>query len=161
MTIARGIATGLTVAAALFAAIQFVPYGHRHTNPPAGKAVAWDSPRTLELARRTCFNCHSNETSWPWYASVAPVSWKIQRHVDEGREKLNFTAFEPGQQRVARAAGKAWRELSEGDMPPGDYLLMHPEARLDAAEKQELVRGLKATFAAFAARAQERGDEHD
>ena len=73
---------------------QFVPYGLEHTNPPDGALASFDSPATEDLARRACFDCHSNRTRWPWYASIAPISWRVQQHVIEGRKKLNFTAFE-------------------------------------------------------------------
>jgi heme-binding protein len=146
----------------LLAVIQLVPYGRDHTNPPAGRLVAWDSQQTQDLARRACFNCHSNETRWPWYASIAPLSWRIQTHVREGREKLNFTAFEPGNEKVADAAGEAAESVTKGEMPPQDYMLMHPEARLSYAEKQALVTGLEATFAGFGERGRgEHGESRD
>lgn len=66
----------------LFALLQLVPYGRNHTNPPAVSQIAWDSPQTLDLAQRACFDCHSNETKWPWYTNIAPFSWLIQRDVD-------------------------------------------------------------------------------
>jgi hypothetical protein len=135
---------------AVLALIQLVPFGRRHTNPPDGAQVSWDSPATQRLAERACYDCHSNHTRWPWYASVAPASWRVQNHVDEGREHLNFTAFDTTARRMRRAAGEAAEEVEKGDMPPNDYLLMHPEARFTAAEKDTLVAGLKRTFAAFA-----------
>ena len=146
----------------LLVAVQLVPYGRKHTNPPTGQLVAWDSPRTQDLARRACFNCHSNETRWPWYASIAPISWRIQTHVMGGRQKLNFTAFDAGNEKMADAAGEAAETVTKGEMPPQDYMLMHPEARLSYAEKQELVAGLQSTFAAFGERGhgehEERGE---
>jgi hypothetical protein len=57
-----------------FLLIQLVPYGRAHANPPVVKEPAWDSPTTRALAKRACFDCHSNETVWPWYTNVAPVS---------------------------------------------------------------------------------------
>jgi hypothetical protein len=150
MSEARHVTVGLGILVAVLALIQLVPYGRAHTNPPPGATPAWDSPRTQELARRACFNCHSNETRWPWYASIAPLSWRIQTHVNEGREKLNFSAFAPANHEVAEAAGEAGKTVRKGEMPPQDYLLMHPEARLTAEEKLALAAGLDATFAAFA-----------
>lgn len=133
-----------------FLMLQLVPYGRDHSKPPAGALVAWDSPQTQDLARRACFNCHSNETQWPWYSTIAPVSWRIQQHVDEGRKTLDFTAFDPGNKDVAKSAGEAGETVSEGEMPPRDYLLLHPEARLSPAEQTALAQGLNATFTAFA-----------
>lgn len=127
---------------ALFVLMQAVPYGRDHTNPPVIEQPAWDSPATEQLARRACFDCHSNETKWPWYSWIAPVSWRVQDHVDEGRGHLNFSRFDKAQ----RNATEAVKEVQEGDMPPWDYALAHSEARLSDAEKQQLIEGFKKTF---------------
>ncbi len=127
-----------------FLLIQLVPYGHDHTNPPVTGEPAWDSPATKVLAQRACFDCHSNETAWPWYSNVAPVSWLLQRHVTEGRQRLNFSTWGTSRQEVERAA----RLIQEGEMPSWDYLILHPDARLSDAEKQQLIDGLTKTFAA-------------
>ena len=127
--------------------VQVIPYGHQLTNPPVGREPSWDSPATRELAKRACFDCHSNETTWPTYARVAPVSWLIQHDVDEGRSKLNFSEWD----RLQRDATDTAKEVMEKDMPPSTYLLMHPLARLTDAEREQLVRGLQITL----------GDAHD
>lgn len=125
-----------------FLLIQLVPYGRAHTNPPVLNEAPWDSPQTRTLAERACFDCHSNETEWPWYTNVAPASWLIQRDVDEGREDLNFSEW------GSRGEGEEIEELVEvileGEMPPVQYLPLHPDARLTAAEKQQLADGLEA-----------------
>jgi hypothetical protein len=77
----------------LFGLIQLVPYGRDHTNPPVVAEPAWDSPQTRALAVRACFDCHSNETVWPWYSNVAPASWLVQRDVDDGRRRLNWSEW--------------------------------------------------------------------
>jgi hypothetical protein len=122
--------------------IQFVPYGREHVNPTVTLEPRWDSPRTRELATRACFACHSNETQWPWYSNVAPLSWRIQNHVDEGRQKLNFSEFDRPQEEAHEAA----EAVHEGEMPPWDYVLAHPEARLSPSEQQDLIRGLQLTL---------------
>lgn len=127
---------------ALVAAIQLVPYGRDHTNPPVTAEPAWDSPRTRELAKAACFDCHSNETVWPWYSHVAPVSWLVQRDTDEGRRKLNFSEWDKPQKEADEAA----KAVREGDMPMWIYLPAHPEARLSDADKQALINGLEATM---------------
>jgi hypothetical protein len=126
----------------LFGLIQLVPYGRNHTNPPVVAEPNWDSPRTRELAQRACFDCHSNETVWPWYSNVAPVSWLVQRDVDEGRRRLNFSDWSQAQ-RGEREGGDV---VLEGRMPPVYFLWMHPNAALSASEKQELASGLQATM---------------
>jgi mono/diheme cytochrome c family protein len=126
----------------LFGLIQLIPYGRNHTNPPVVAEPKWDSPRTKELAQRACFDCHSNETVWPWYSNVAPISWLVQRDVDEGRRRLNFSEW--GSQQ--RAANEVAGIVLEGEMPPFQYLPTHPEARLSQSERQELAQGLQATL---------------
>jgi hypothetical protein len=91
---------------------------------------------------RACFDCHSNVTVWPWYANVAPVSWLLQRHVDEGRARLDFSTWRTTRQEVERTS----RQISGGEMPPADYLLLHPDARLSDAETQQLIDGLTRTI---------------
>src|SRR5262245_29295439 len=75
----------------LFAVMQLIPYGRDRSNPPVVQEPAWDSPRTRELAVRACFDCHSNETQWPDYARVAPLSWMVGRDVEVARSVLNFS----------------------------------------------------------------------
>jgi len=123
-------------------AIQLVPYGRDVTNPPVIAEPAWDSPATREIAQRACFDCHSNETVWPWYSRVAPVSWLVYRDVQEGREKLNFSEWGQGEQEVDEIV----EVVQEGEMPMPIYLPMHPEARLGPAEKQALIQGFQNTF---------------
>ncbi len=124
-------------ALAVVVLIQFVPYGHTHTNPPETKQPAWNSPATQALFHRTCFNCHSNETVWPWYSHVAPMSWLVQNDVNGGRSHLDFSEWDHPQRHAKDVAA----EVQQGDMPPWFYLPMHPEARLTAADKQALIDG--------------------
>jgi hypothetical protein len=124
-----------------FLAIQLVPYGRDHTNPPVGSEPVWDSPETRALARKACFDCHSNETAWPFYSHVAPASWLIQHDVTEGRATLNFSEWQRPQDEATEAA----EEVSEGKMPPRIYRLMHAHARLSDADRDRLARGLAST----------------
>jgi mono/diheme cytochrome c family protein len=131
--------------------IQLIPYGHNHTNPPVAKEPAWNSPETRALFRRACFDCHSNETAWPWYSHVAPVSWLLQNDVDGGRGHLNFTEWD----RPQRHATDVTAQVQQGDMPPWFYLPMHPAAKLSGAEKHALMDG-----AAKSLGAQTAADKH-
>jgi len=135
--------------AALVILIQVVPYGRAHQNPPVIQEPAWDSPATRALAVRACFDCHSNETVWPAYANVAPVSWLIQHDVDEGREHLNLSEWNRPQEDATEAA----EQVRDGSMPPLQYLPMHPEARLTDAEREVLAQGLERTLGTEDARA--------
>ncbi|MGH7142673.1 MAG: heme-binding domain-containing protein [Planctomycetota bacterium] len=119
--------------------LQGVPYGHAHTNPPVSAEAPWRTPAVHELARRACYDCHSNTTRWPWYSYVAPISWLVQDDVDEARSKLNFTEWDRPHRRIAAAPD----ELSSGDMPPGDYCEMHSQANLTDAEKKQLIAELQ------------------
>jgi mono/diheme cytochrome c family protein len=143
MSLRRAIRIGLLLFVGVFLVIQVIPYGRDHTNPPATAEPAWDSPKTRSLAAAACFDCHSNETEWPWYTNVAPMSWLIQHDVDEGRSALNFTEWDRPQD--AEDVGEVIRE---GEMPPWTYTILHSGARLSDAEKERLIAGLEATFLA-------------
>src|SRR5262245_41898585 len=122
--------------------MQLVPYGRAHSNPRVIAEPAWDSPRTRELAVRACFDCHSNQTRWPWYANVAPFSWTVQFDVETARSVINFSEWN----RRYALTGYAGRRTSSGMMPPYKYRMAHAEADLTPAERMELARGLEATL---------------
>jgi hypothetical protein len=117
--------------------IQLIPLPGRGNNPPVTSEPNWDSPQTRALAKRACFDCHSNETIWPWYSYIAPVSWLVYNDTMGGRSRLNFSEWNRSQ----RGAGEIVEKIQEGEMPPAIYLPMHPSARLTAAEKQQLITG--------------------
>ena len=134
---------GLAILALLVLA-QLVPYGRAHDNPPVTGEPKWDSARTAQLVADACNDCHSNLTDWKWYSNVAPASWLVQRDVDEGREKLNFSEWDKFQE----GTGEAAETVEEGEMPPLQYKLLHSSARLSDSEKQDLANGLRRTLAA-------------
>lgn len=122
----------------LVVGIQLVPVDR--SNPPE-QGVVPASPEVLAVLERSCFDCHSNQTRWPWYAYVAPVSWSIAHDVKEGRKELNFQEWSRASARKrARVARKVWEEVEEGKMPLPNYLRMHPEAKLSAADRAVLQR---------------------
>ncbi len=135
-------AVGLASIVGVFLLLQLVPYGRTHSNPPTIAEPAWDSPRTRALVVRACFDCHSNQTRWPWYSNVAPFSWSVQFDVETARSVINFSEWN----RRYALAGYAGRRTSTGMMPPYKYQMAHPEANLTPAERLELARGLEATF---------------
>ena len=132
---------GATLASLLI--IQLIPYGKDHSNPPVNGEPAWSSPRTRELMVNACFGCHSNSVEYPTYASVAPISWTVQSHIDEGREKVNYQEWNLRQSE----AEETIEVIREGSMPPSYYTMFgkHPEAKLTDAEISELIAGLLAT----------------
>ena len=119
--------------------IQLIPLPARGNNPPVVSEPAWDSPQTRTLAKRACFDCHSNETVWPWYSYVAPVSWLVYNDTMDGRRRMNFSDWSTRRQ---PNVGEITEKIQEGEMPPAIYLPMHPAAQLIAAEIQQLITGL-------------------
>jgi mono/diheme cytochrome c family protein len=124
---------------AVFGLIQLVPYGRNHTNPSVVQEIQWDSPATRALAQRACFDCHSNETVWPWYSNIAPASWLLAMDTSEARDRMNFSDWGSRSQPAEVIA----RQIEQGSMPPGRYLALHPEAHLSDAEIAQLVAGLR------------------
>ena len=121
------------VAAGLLLAIQLVPVDR--SNPPVESTVP-APPAVEEILRRACFDCHSNETAWPWYSRVAPASWIVARDTRQGREHLNFSTWNrlDPEERIDLLE-EVWEEVDAGDMPMAIYLPLHPEARLTEADK--------------------------
>ena len=115
--------------------LQLVPYGWRHSNPPVTGAAVWPSAEAERLARAACYDCHSNETEWPVYSYVAPMSWLVRYDVDRGRDALNFSVG--GGDDLDDAA----EEVEDRSMPPDRYVRLHPDARLSAAERAGPDRG--------------------
>jgi hypothetical protein len=126
----RRVALALAVVAL---GIQFVPV--QRTNPPVTADI--EAPDDVHaILRRACYDCHSNETRWPWYAHVAPVSWLVAKDVAGGRRKMNFSDW--GTYHVDRQETKIreiWEEVSEDEMPLAIYRPLHPEARLTDADR--------------------------
>ena len=143
------------VALGLAAVLQLLPVGAPRDNPPVRAEPQWSSPRTRELFLRSCGDCHSNETRWPWYSRVAPVSWLVAHDVKGGRGHLNVSEWD----RPQKDADEAAEEVRDGEMPLPLYLAAHPGARLSATERAELIAGLEATFGAGDGRGRGRGGE--
>jgi len=135
----RWIRWGLVGALGALALIQLVPYGRDHTNPAVTRAASFAPGPGLELARGACFDCHSNETAWPWYTNIAPASWLVQRDVDEGRATVNFSEWDRPQSEVDELLDV----IRDGDMPPTSYTLIHPRARLSDAERATLLDAMR------------------
>ncbi len=129
-----------------FIVLQIVPAGSINArfaatgNPPVTTTIKWDSAQTEQLVRAACFDCHSNETRSMWYSNIAPVSWLVNKDINEGRQKLNFSTGRhlEGDEMI--------QQIERGKMPPDIYLPMHPEANLTAEQKQQLIAGIQATF---------------
>lgn len=126
----------------LFLIIQLIPFGHIRTNPPVVSEPQWSSPEARALVKEHCFQCHSNETNWTWYANIAPGSWLIAYDVIEGRQKFNFSDWQnnPGE------LDEMIETIQGGEMPPIQYWVFHPNSRLNAQQKQELINALESSI---------------
>lgn len=122
--------------------IQLVPYGRDHDNPPVVNEPEWSSESDRALVARACFDCHSNETEWPWYSNIAPVSWWTQNHVDEGRAELNFSEWSWDYDELDEIA----ESVMEGEMPPGYYENGPSSPNLTSWEREQLIWALVNTF---------------
>jgi hypothetical protein len=147
------------IALGLFVLIQVVPYGRDHANPTERDEPVWDSPETRAVFFRACRDCHSNETVWPWYSHIAPMSWLVQGDVEEGRSHFNVSDWGREKQHGDEAAEMVRTE----EMPLWFYLPLHPDARLSAKERERFIAGLERTFPEEAEAADESGDHghHD
>ncbi|KAB2905315.1 MAG: hypothetical protein F9K27_04575 [Anaerolineae bacterium] len=134
----RYVLVGAGVLVALAVLIQLIPV--TRDNPPTKAEPAWTSAEVRSIAEKACFDCHSNKTDWPWYSKIAPISWRVAGHVHEGREYLNFSEWDNNNE-----GDELVEVVQEGEMPPWDYRLMHPNARLTDKEKDLLM----AEFAAL------------
>lgn len=130
-----------------FIGIQFIPSNHAHANPAVVREVLWDSPATRALAERACFDCHSNETEWPWYARVQPMTMLLEADIDAGRSLMNFSDWKDV---TFINADLIEKKLRAGEMPLPRYVMLHPEAKLSDTEIDALVVGLARTFATTA-----------
>lgn len=130
------LAGGAGVLAVLLLGAQFIPVPR--TNPPVEQDVP-APPAVKAILRASCYDCHSNETVWPWYSRVAPVSWLVSSDTEEGRSRLNFSTwnqYTPEQQ--AENLAQALLQIKKGEMPPWFYTIKHTEGKL-TPEKQALL----------------------
>jgi hypothetical protein len=112
------------------------------TNPPVERdfitAASPPAPVAADL-RAACYDCHSHETTWPWYAHIAPVSWLIASDVNEGREHLDFSEWPAAAAEAAKKLDRINEVLDYREMPPKKYTLIHANARLTEAQRKELM----------------------
>ena len=127
----------------LFVAVQF--FRPDRTNPSADQALAVGvqsgiTPPVANLIKTSCYDCHSNETRWPWYSHVAPVSWLVADDVKDGRERLNFSDWPRAlPERAAKRLERMSEELGYKDMPPAKYTIIHADARLTDDQRKQLI----------------------
>ena len=116
--------------------IQLIPVDR---TAPIDAGVVQAPKEVMQILKRSCFDCHSNHTHWPWYGYVAPVSWWVSDHIEEAREALNLTSWNDyDTDEQVEFVEDIWDEVDLGKMPPNYYLWMHPHAALTQSEKQAL-----------------------
>ncbi len=111
------------------------------TNPPVDPAKTMAAHTSMPgdvsaVLQRACQDCHSNQTTWPWYSQVAPISWLLVRHVSEGRRELNMSEWAQYQpRRKERKLKEMCEQVQKGKMPMASYLILHPDAQLSEQER--------------------------
>ncbi|KXZ30260.1 heme-binding protein [Leptospira santarosai] len=116
--------------------LQFLPI-----RPPEGKNrnEIQTSDEVKKILRKSCYDCHSDLTEWPWYSKIFPINVYLYRHVREGKVELNLSEWGSLSKKEKSTKGDSILEtLEEGEMPPGDYILLHPSAKITQYELQIL-----------------------
>ena len=124
--------------AVVFAGLQFIRPAR--TNPPVDEsrtilARTRTAPEVASILERSCNDCHSNQTRWPWYSQIAPVSWFVVNHVNVGRREMNLSdwaQYSANEQR--HFLNKIYREVKSGQMPLSSYVRLHGEAKLSSED---------------------------
>jgi len=135
----------------LFIVIQFIPSGIPENKPENEKNISKSSLVTgpvLDHLRNSCFDCHSDQVQFPWYAKVAPSSWLLADHINEGKESLNFSGWEDYSKREKIGfLQKIKDEVESGNMPLKSYLLIHRDAKLSSEDILSLSKWTEAAMA--------------
>ncbi len=133
----------------LFVIIQF--FRIDKTNPPVEvgqdiMSISNPNSDVSSILKKACYDCHSNETKYPWYSNVAPISWLLKSHIDEARSELNFSTWgKYSLKKQQHKLSEAYEEVEEDEMPLYGYVKMHSEANLSETEKTQLLNWFKAT----------------
>jgi|SRR6185312_3690400 len=99
------------------------------------------SPAVKNILEKSCYDCHSNHTNYPWYANIQPVASWLANHVNEGKDELNFSEFNTyKQKRKVHKLKEIIEQVKEGEMPMSSYLIIHKEAALSEEQKTELIK---------------------
>lgn len=141
MSITKKILVGLLI---VLVAIQFIrpEKNLSAAQSPDDIFAHYPAPDSVKtLVKTSCYNCHSNNSVYPWYAEVQPVAWWLDHHIEEGKGKLNFSDFAAFDQKFkSHKLDEVMEEVEEEKMPLKSYLLTHPEARLTQAQRESIVK---------------------
>jgi Haem-binding domain len=134
----RVLRIALPILIVAFVAIQFVR--PERTNPPVDPSLEVRAPANVQaILERSCYDCHSSETRWPWYSNIAPMSWTLVHDVEEGREEMSFSHWNSYSARdQEHLREEICEQVEDGEMPLKPYTLMHPRARLSDEDRRVL-----------------------
>jgi len=147
------------VLALLVIFILMQAYRPSRENPPVDQSKTIEQtmsipPDVQTILSRSCNDCHSSKTTWPWYSNVAPVSWMLADHVKDGRAEMNFSnwaTFSP--RKKGRKLQEICEQVNKGEMPVSSYLWIHTDAKLSPQEKNRLCEWANAEKAKYPASA--------
>lgn len=132
-----------------FVIIQFI----RPARNRSGQASAADFTKVYQVPvdvqsvlQKACYDCHSNNTRYPWYTNIQPMGWMMARHIKKGKEQLNFNEFGSytGRRRISKLKGIA-NQIRDGDMPLWSYKIMHKQGRLSDSQKKLVIEWINKT----------------
>jgi hypothetical protein len=132
----------IIVLAIVFVGLQFIRSAK--TNPPIDQSQTIEAhtqmtPQVAAILDRSCNDCHSNKTRWPWYSNVAPASWLVIGHVNDARKDLNFSEWSKrDRDRQSKKLQQMCDEVTDGAMPLGSYTPLHPGSKLSADDVKTL-----------------------
>jgi len=132
---------------AIFILIQFIRIDK--TNPKVDQAqdfisIYKPSESITKTLKSSCYDCHSNESKYPWYSNIAPVSWMVKHHIDEGREELNFSEWGIfSTKRKAKKIEEIIEEIEVGEMPMKPYVIMHNDAKISDTNRKKFLAFFK------------------
>jgi hypothetical protein len=131
----------------LGAGIQLIPVPKNQSEKvsEADFLQTMEAPVAIQnMIKSSCYDCHSNNTNYPWYGRVRPFAWLLQKHIDQGKDELNFSTFQEYSGRMQREKIRSMiSQISDGEMPLKEYLWMHPEAELSDSDKARLIEYLE------------------
>ncbi|WP_374442449.1 heme-binding domain-containing protein [Epilithonimonas sp.] len=137
----------LLILAVVFIFIQFFQIDK--TNPPVNEGMDFlkikDTPEPIaKIIRNSCYDCHSNESKYPFYSNIQPFAWLLKNHIDEGRQELNFSVFATYEKkRQAHKLEESAEMVERKEMPLESYQIAHPEAKLTDEQRKELAQYFK------------------
>ncbi len=131
-----------------FVGIQFIPTNRNQSDEilPSDITKVFEVPdNILQLLQNSCYDCHSNNTNYPWYNKIQPISWMLENHIQEGKEEVNFSRFGDYSTRKKKSKFKSIiSQLKDGEMPLWSYTLIHRSAKLSEEERKMLVDWMQA-----------------